>query len=117
VCENGKMNKSEYRKLTLRWKEGADDFASMHEAVLRRYRRVRDEQQPLPDLIMIDGGKAQLNAAATAMRELDLEAVPMVGVVKPPFKHNQVSYLLVKGRDHEPIFLDPQDRKSTRLNS
>jgi excinuclease ABC subunit C len=41
------------------------------------------------------------------MRELDLEAVPMVGVVKPPLKHNQVSYLLVKGREHEPIYLDP----------
>jgi excinuclease ABC subunit C len=56
---------------------------------------------------MIDGGKGQLNAAADAMRELDLEAVAMVGVVKPPLKHNQVSYLLVKGREHEPIFLDP----------
>jgi excinuclease ABC subunit C len=106
VCENGKMNRNEYRKFKIRWKEGADDFASMHEAVLRRYRRVRDEQKELPDLIMIDGGKAQLNAAATAMRELDLEAVPMMGVVKPPLHHNQVAYLLVKGREDEPIYLD-----------
>jgi len=79
----------------------------MREAVLRRYRRLLDEGKPLPDLIMIDGGKAQLSAAADAMRELDLEAVPMVGVVKPPLKHNQVSYLLVKGREHEAIYLDP----------
>ena len=71
----------------------------MREAVLRRYRRLLDEGKPLPDLIMIDGGKAQLGAAADAMRELDLEAVPMVGVVKPPLQHNQVSYLLVKGRE------------------
>ena len=106
VCENGKMNRNEYRKFKIRWKEGADDFASMHEAVLRRYRRVRDEQKQLPDLIMIDGGKAQLNAAATAMRELDLEAVPMIGVVKPPLHHNQVAYLLVKGREDHPIYLD-----------
>jgi len=106
VCENGKMNRNEYRKFKIRWKEGADDFASMHEAVLRRYRRVRDEQKELPDLIMIDGGKAQLNAAATAMRELDLEAVPMIGVVKPPLHHNQVAYLLVKGREDQPIYLD-----------
>jgi excinuclease ABC subunit C len=106
VCENGKMNRNEYRKFKIRWKEGADDFASMHEAVLRRYRRVRDEQKELPDLIMIDGGKAQLNAAATAMRELDLEAVPMMGVVKPPLHHNQVAYLLVKGREDQPIYLD-----------
>ena len=86
------------------------DFASMHEAVLRRYSRLRDEQKSLPDLIMIDGGKAQLNAAAGAMRELDLEAVPMVGVVKPPLHHNQVAYLLVKGREDEPVYLDPHSQ-------
>ena len=56
----------------------------MREAVFRRYRRQLDEANPLPDLVMIDGGKAQLSAAASAMRELDLEAIPMVGVVKPP---------------------------------
>src|SRR5256714_2711997 len=72
VNENGKMNRNEYRKFKIRSVEGANDFASMHEAVLRRYRRVRDEEKALPDLIMIDGGKAQLNAAAEAMRELDL---------------------------------------------
>jgi len=106
VCENGKMNRSEYRKFKIRSVEGADDFASMNEAVLRRYRRVRDEQKSLPDLIMIDGGKGQLSAAAEAMRELDLEAVPMVGVVKPPLRHNEVAYLLVKGREDSPIYLD-----------
>jgi excinuclease ABC subunit C len=106
VCENGKMNRAEYRKFKIKTVEGADDFASMHEAVLRRYRRVRDEEKSLPDLIMIDGGKGQLSAAAEAMRELDLEAVPMIGVVKPPLHHNQVAYLLVKGREEEPIYLD-----------
>jgi excinuclease ABC subunit C len=107
VCDNGKMNRSEYRKFRIKTVKGANDVASMREAVLRRYRRLLDEGKPLPDLIMIDGGKGQLNAAADAMRELDLEAVSMVGVVKPPLKHNQVSYLLVKGREHEPIYLDP----------
>jgi excinuclease ABC subunit C len=107
VCENGTMNRNEYRKFKIRSVEGANDFASMHEAVLRRYRRVRDEEKALPDLIMIDGGKGQLSAAAEAMRELDLEAVPMIGVVKPPLHHNQVAYLLVKGREDEPIYLDP----------
>ena len=106
VCENGKMNRTEYRKFKIRWVEGSNDFASMHEAVLRRYRRLRDEQKELPDLIMIDGGKGQLNAAAEAMRMLDLEAVPMIGVVKPPLHHNQVAYLLVKGREDDPIYLD-----------
>src|SRR5258705_8610903 len=107
VCDNGKMNRSEYRKFRIKSVEGANDVASMREVVTRRYRRLLEEGKPLPDLIMIDGGKAQLNAAGDAMRELDLEAVPMVGVVKPPLKHNQVSYLLVKGREHEPIYLDP----------
>lgn len=106
VSENGKMNRGEYRKFKIKSVEGANDFASMHEAVLRRYRRVRDEEKSLPDLIMIDGGKGQLSAAAEAMRELDLEAVPMIGVVKPPLRHNEVAYLLVKGREDEPIYLD-----------
>jgi excinuclease ABC subunit C len=110
VNENGKMNRNEYRKFKIRSVEGANDFASMHEAVLRRYRRVRDEEKALPDLIMIDGGKGQLNAAAEAMRELDLEAVPMIGVVKPPLRHNDVAYLLVKGREDEPIYLDPHSQ-------
>src|ERR1700730_3376554 len=107
VCENGKMNRSEYRKFKIKSVEGSNDFASMHEAVLRRYRRVRDEEKALPDLIMIDGGKGQLGAAADVMRDLDLEAVPMVGVVKPPLRHNEVTYLLVKGREDAPVYLDP----------
>jgi excinuclease ABC subunit C len=106
VCENGKMNRAEYRKFKIKSVEGANDPASMHEVVFRRYRRQLDEGNPLPDLVMIDGGKAQLNAAAAAMRELELEAVPMIGVVKPPRRHNEVSHLLVKGREHEPVFLD-----------
>ncbi len=78
----------------------------MNEAVSRRYRRQLEEGKPLPDLVMIDGGKGQLSAAAAAMRELDLEAIPMIGVVKPPRRHNDISHLLVKGREHEPVFLD-----------
>jgi excinuclease ABC subunit C len=106
VCENGKMNRSQYRKFRIRTVEGSNDVASMREVVFRRYRRLLDEAQPLPDLIMIDGGKGQLGAAANALRELDLEALPMVGVVKPPQRHNEVSHLLVKGREDEPVYLD-----------
>src|SRR5204863_1083926 len=93
VCDNGKMNRSEYRKFRIRSVEGANDIASMREVVLRRYRRLLDEGKPLPDLIMIDGGKAQLNASAEVMSELGLEAIPMVGIVKPPQRHNDVAYL------------------------
>jgi len=110
VCENGKMNRSQYRKFKIRSVEGSNDVASMREAVFRRYRRLLDEGKPLPDLVMIDGGKGQLATAADAMRELDLEAVPMIGVVKPPLRHNEVSYLLIKGREDEPIYLDPHSQ-------
>ena len=106
VCENGKMNRAEGRRFKIKTVEGSNDVASMREAVARRYRRQLDENSPLPDLVMIDGGKGQLNAAADAMRELDLEAIPMIGVVKPPRRHNEVSHLLVKGREHEPVYLD-----------
>jgi excinuclease ABC subunit C len=106
VCENGKMNRAEYRKFKIKTVEGANDTASMREAVYRRYRRQLEEGKPLPDLVMIDGGKGQLSAAGAAMRELDLEAVPMIGVVKPRGRHNEVSHLLQKGREHEPVFLD-----------
>jgi excinuclease ABC subunit C len=106
VCENGKMNRAEYRRFKIKSVEGANDPASMGEAVLRRYRRQLDEGNPLPDLVMIDGGKTQLAAAAAALRELDLEALPAVGVVKPPRRHNEVSHLLIKGREHEPVYLD-----------
>jgi excinuclease ABC subunit C len=106
VCENGKMNRAEYRKFRIRSVEGSNDFASMKETVYRRYRRQLDEGKPLPDLVMIDGGKGQLSAAAQAMRELELEAVPMIGVVKPPRRHNEVSHLLVKGRESQPVYLD-----------
>jgi excinuclease ABC subunit C len=107
VCENGKMNRSEYRKFRIRGVDGANDVASMREVVTRRYRRLLDEGRPLPDLILIDGGKGQLNGAAEAMRDLGLDAVPMVGIVKPPLRHNEVAYLLLKGREDEPIYLDP----------
>src|SRR5215204_1168638 len=106
VCENGKMNRPEYRKFRIKTVEGSNDPASMREAVFRRYRRQLDENNPLPDLVMIDGGKGQLSAAASAMRELGLEAVPMIGVVKPPRRHNDVSHLLRKGSEDSPIYLD-----------
>ena len=106
VCENGKMNRQEYRKFKIKSVEGANDPASMKEAVFRRYRRQLDEGKALPDLVMIDGGKTQLAAAGAAMRELDLEAVPVIGVVKPPRRHNDVSHILVKGREDAPIYID-----------
>jgi len=103
VFENGKPARAEFRRFIIKTVEGANDFASMQEAVSRRYRRMLDENKPLPQLIFIDGGKGQLSAAAAAMRELDLEAIPLVGLVKPPKRHNEISHLLVYGREDKPV--------------
>lgn len=109
VFENGKPARKDYRRFIIRSVEGSNDFASMHEAVHRRYRRLTDEQKPLPQLIFIDGGKGQLSAAAAAMRSLDLEQIMLVGLVKPPKKHSEISHLLIHGREDRPI---PFDRNS-----
>ncbi|MER3428206.1 MAG: excinuclease ABC subunit C [Pyrinomonas sp.] len=106
VCENGRINRAEGRRFRIKTVEGANDPAAMREAVFRRYRRQLEEGEPLPDVVLIDGGRAQLQAAASAMRELDLEAIPLVGVVKPPGRHNDVSHLLVHGRECDPLRLD-----------
>ena len=109
VFENGKPAKGQYRRFIIKSVEGANDFASMHEAVFRRYKRLVAEQKPLPELIFIDGGKGQLSAAAAAMQALDLEQIMLVGLVKPQKQHNQISHLLIHGRDDQPI---PFDRNS-----
>ena len=109
VFENGKPARANYRRFIIKTVEGANDFASMHEAVLRRYRRQIDENRPLPQLIFIDGGKGQVAAAASAMRKLDLEQIMIVGLVKPPRRHNEISHLLIRGREDRPV---PFDRNS-----
>ncbi len=109
VFENGKPAKAHYRRFIIKSVEGANDFASMHEAVFRRYKRLLAEEKPLPEVIFIDGGKGQLSAAAAAMQALDLEQIMLVGLVKPPKQHNQISHLLIYGREDRPI---PFDRNS-----
>jgi len=109
VFENAKPARGQYRRFIIKSVEGANDFASMNEAVFRRYKRMLDEGKPLPQLVFIDGGKGQLAAASTAMRALDLEQIMLVGLVKPPKKHSEISHLLIYGREDEPI---PFDRNS-----
>ncbi len=106
VFENGKPNRAEFRRLIIKTVEGADDFASMNEAVFRRCKRLLAEEKPLPDLIFIDGGKGQINAAAAALASLDLEMIPIVGLVKPPRKHNEISHLLRFGHEDKPIYFE-----------
>lgn len=103
VFENGVPNRAEYRRLKIKTVIGQDDFASMREAVFRTYRRRLEEQKTLPNLIFIDGGKGQISAAASALQELDLAMIPIVGLVKPPKHHNQISHLLRFGQEDRPI--------------
>jgi excinuclease ABC subunit C len=93
VCQDGRMKKSEYRKFRIRHAGSdsrlptpdsrfLDDFAAMHQVVGRRYRKVADDDGPWPDLIVIDGGKGQLNAAYEALEALGLDHVVAVGLAK-----------------------------------
>jgi excinuclease ABC subunit C len=80
--ENARPRRSEYRKFKVKTVEGSDDFASMHEVVLRYFeRRIKDEK-PLPDLIVIDGGKGQLEAAYQALEQLGLSNLVAIGIAK-----------------------------------
>ncbi len=80
--QNGRPYRNEYRKFKVKSVEGIDDFASMNEVVGRYFRRRLDEERSLPDLVVIDGGKGQLNAAADALRTLGLESMPVVSLAK-----------------------------------
>src|SRR5579859_6947508 len=120
VWENGRMKKSDYRKFIIRGTAGnhveaegtpstetapedellRDDFASMREAVGRRYRRLLEEKRPLPSLVLIDGGIGQLHAAAEALETLNIIGQPLASIAK------KEEILYVYGHEDEPIRLD-----------
>lgn len=83
VFKDAKPSKKNYRHFNIKTVEGPDDFASMEEAVFRRYRRLVDENEPLPQLVVIDGGKGQLSSAMKAIDELGLRnKIAVVGIAK-----------------------------------
>jgi len=113
VWENGRMKKSDYRKFIIRGDERSgeaggngisirqnDDFASMREAVTRRYRRLQEEKKELPGLILIDGGIGQLHAAAQALESLHIINQPVASIAKK----EEILYVL--GEEDEPIVLE-----------
>ena len=109
VWETGRMKKSDYRKFIIRGEfagnGGAalaqnDDFASMREAVTRRYRRVQEEKKPMPSLILIDGGIGQLHAAAQALESLQIINQPLASIAK------KEEILYIYGQENEPCILD-----------
>jgi len=100
VFKNGKPSKADYRHFNVKTVEGPDDFASMEEAVYRRYRRLLEEGQSLPQMIIIDGGKGQLSAALKALEQLDLRGkVAIVGIAK------RLEEIFFPG-DSLPIYID-----------
>jgi excinuclease ABC subunit C len=105
VWEDGKMNKQAYRKFKIKTVAGVDDFASMREVIQRRYRRLLEEKQPMPSLVLVDGGLGQLHAAAEALESLDFSAA---GLAIPPLasiaKREEVIYRY--GNEEEPVVLD-----------
>ncbi|MCB4807520.1 excinuclease ABC subunit UvrC [Tamlana sp. 62-3] len=83
VFKNGKPSKKDYRHFNIKTVEGPDDFASMEEVVYRRYKRLLDEEQPLPQLIIIDGGKGQLSSALKSLDALNLRGkIAIIGIAK-----------------------------------
>ena len=79
---DGKPKKSLYRKFIIKTVEGSDDFSSMREVIERRYKKLLEEKEPLPDLIMVDGGKGQLSSAVSTLKELGLKDFNIIGLAK-----------------------------------
>ncbi len=102
VFDRGKFDKNQYRIFNIKTVVGADDFRSMAEAVDRRYRRLLEDEKPLPDLILIDGGRGQLNAALAALHKIGVEEIPIAGLAK------REEEIYLPDRD-EPLRLDRHD--------
>jgi excinuclease ABC subunit C len=100
VWEDGKMKKSDYRKFIIRTVEGVDDFASMREVVTRRYKRLQQEEKPMPSVVLIDGGLGQLHAASAALESLEIINQPLASIAK------REEILYVYGQEKDPIALD-----------
>lgn len=100
VFIDGKPAKKEYRHFNIKTVEGPDDFATMEEVIYRRYSRVLEEQLPLPQLIVIDGGKGQLSAAVNSLQKLGLYGkIPVIGIAK------RLEEIYFPG-DSVPLYLD-----------
>lgn len=100
VFKNLKPSKNDYRHFNIRTVSGPDDFASMAEIILRRYSRVLEEKQPLPDLIIVDGGKGQLSSALESLEKLGLRG--KIGIISIAKKLEEIYF----PGDSVPMYLD-----------
>ncbi len=107
VFVDGKPKKSLYRKFAIKTVSGPDDFASMEEVITRRYTRLKEQGDPLPDLIMVDGGKGQLSTAIYALRLLGLKNFEIIGLAK------RLEEVFLP-RDPEPVLI-PKTSSALRL--
>jgi excinuclease ABC subunit C len=100
VFKDAKPSKKDYRHFNVKTVEGPNDFATMEEAVYRRYKRLLEENEPLPQLIIIDGGKGQLSSAVKSLKKLDIyNKVAIIGIAK------RLEELFYPG-DQYPLYLD-----------
>jgi excinuclease ABC subunit C len=100
VWENGALKKDDYKRFRIRTVAGADDFASLTEMLRRRFSRSLEQGEPLPDLVLIDGGRGQLNVGLAVMQELGLDWIPVVALAK---QREEV----YRSEALEPLLLDP----------
>ncbi|MGX7667316.1 excinuclease ABC subunit UvrC [Flavobacterium pedocola] len=108
VFKDGKPSKKDYRHFNIKTVEGPNDFASMEEVVYRRYKRLLDENEPLPQLIIIDGGKGQLSSALKSLEDLGLRGkIAIIGIAK------RLEEIYYPG-DSVPLYLD---KKSETLKT
>lgn len=103
---NGKPNRKEYRKYNIKTVEGPDDYASMAEVIYRRYKRLSDEQQPLPDLLFVDGGAGQMEVARQVIYDQLKLSIPIAGLAKDDRHHTSE---LLYGFPPQVIGLKPTD--------
>ena len=91
--------KSDYRRYNIEGITPGDDYAAMHQALTRRYTRLRDEDAPLPDLLFIDGGRGQLAQAEQVLAELGIDGVHLIGIAKGPDRRPGLEVLHLSGQD------------------
>ncbi|MGH8764324.1 MAG: helix-hairpin-helix domain-containing protein, partial [Burkholderiales bacterium] len=107
VYDRQSMQKSEYRRFNMRDITPGDDYGAMRQALTRRYERVSAEDGKIPDLILIDGGRGQVNAARAALAELGLNDVTVVGVAKGPERKPGLEELVLEA-EGQTLMLPPQ---------
>ena len=100
VWEKGSMKKADYRKFQIKTVSGNDDFASMREVIQRRYKRLLDNKESFPSLVLIDGGLGQLSAAYAALEEIGVTLQPLASIAK------KEEIIYVHGQEDDPVVLD-----------